>query len=181
MSKYDEYVIRHKHVQCVNSATIEPFVKYGVEYIDVNYSLPNRQCYTRTFDSIKEAIAFANKFDLAAHIRLQQQQQHQTLASKSNAEIQRQALNGRTIFEYIDEEFVVNKQRIKRARYANEQDKVSILERHARTLRNAVWDVEDNANLAWNEQDYSLFKPNPLFPTINNVMYNYFLLHKKVA
>jgi len=175
-----EYVIRHKHVQCVNSATIEPFVKYGVEYVSVNLALSNKKHYSRTFDTVTEAVAFANKFDVSDYIRKLSEPKHSNTKS-SNEELQRLNLNGRTIFELIDAEFTLNKQRIKRARYANDVAKVETLERHARKLRQAVWDVEDNANLAWSKQDSSLFKPNPLFPTINSVMHAHFSNSAKAA
>jgi hypothetical protein len=175
----NEYVIRHKYVQTVNSATIEPFVRYGVEYVSVNYALPNNRRYSREFSSMKEAVAFAQEFDLSVYlIKLQTKPVH---ASVPNEQLQRQALNGKTISEHFNVEFDISRQRIKRARLANELDKIAILEGHARKLRKAVWEAEDNAKLAWRTQDYSLFEPNPLFPSINSVILNYFLHCKKVA
>lgn len=175
----NEYVIRHKYVQTVKSATIEPFVRYGVEYVSVNYALPNNRHYSREFNSMKEAVAFAHEFDLSAFlIELQPKQVH---ASVSNEQMQRQALNGKTISEHFNVEFDITRERIKRARLANELGKVAILESHAKKLRSAVWDAESNANLAWETHDYSLFEPNPLFPNINRVILNYFLSRKQAA
>lgn len=180
-SNPNHFVIRHKQVRVINNITIEPFYLYGVEFIETyNSHLPQNSASVR-FDTMSEAIRYSTDFKIESNITcIKKTLTTQSHERESLQQTQRELLGGKTIFELINVDLNHNRQCIKNSMKNNDQVLLQQYQNRAKALRLEICSVEANANDTWNSQDFSLFKPNILFPSIDKAFQNY-LTHKVAA
>ncbi|WP_076414887.1 hypothetical protein [Shewanella sp. UCD-KL12] len=173
------FVIRHKQVCIINNITIEPFYLYGVEFVDTfNSHLPQTSASVR-FDTMPEAIRYATSYKVESNITsIKKIHTAQPLDRESLKKVQRDLLEGKTIFELLNDDLNHYRQCIK----DSIKDRNQVLQQHyknkVKALRLEICSVEANANVTWEKKDFSLFKPNTLFPRINKAFQRYFELNE---